>query len=53
MSENKNQFFSHAERSLIVHELLMRTKYDEDNDKFGEYYLLSIVHCIVSKVGLE
>ena len=35
MSEKQEDFFSKAERSIIVHELLMRTKYDEENDKFG------------------
>ncbi len=35
---DKETFFTVAQRSLIVHELLLRTRYEEEKDKFGKVF---------------
>ena len=34
--KDKETFFTNAQRSLLVHELLLRTRYEPEKDKFGK-----------------
>lgn len=39
---DKDTFFSVSQRSLIVNELLLRTRYEDERDKFGKIFFTFI-----------
>ena len=38
--KDQESFFTNAQRSLLVHELLLRTRYEAEKDKFGKKLVL-------------